>query len=212
MRQRQSHSNAHCNLVPQPPIRYACPAANLINRITCDIAAKLSFHAPSHSHSSSAIRRRQHKHIHTQWRKYQRLACARPSLSACRLFMSKSKTCQVRHNSTFYKRFITNAPAAFPHHNTTSTIEKYRQKYLIEIIPTGGCGQAFTTLIVSPQFQGLNSLKRHRLVNAALKDEIAAIHAWTAKCQTPEEYEKNRANSAPSLEGTVEGHVEGTTA
>ncbi|KAF5607170.1 uncharacterized protein FSUBG_5353 [Fusarium subglutinans] len=58
---------------------------------------------------------------------------------------------------------------------------------------SGGCGQAFNSVIVSPQFQGLNSLKRHRLVNAALKDEIAIIHAWTAKCQTPEEYAKTSA-------------------
>ncbi|KAK7700696.1 hypothetical protein SLS64_010840 [Diaporthe eres] len=42
---------------------------------------------------------------------------------------------------------------------------------------SGGCGQAFSTLIVSPDFAGKNSLKRHRLVNSALKDEIAAIHA-----------------------------------
>ncbi|KAH6891062.1 bola domain-containing protein [Thelonectria olida] len=61
---------------------------------------------------------------------------------------------------------------------------------------TGGCGQAFNTLIVSPQFQGLNSLKRHRLVNAALKEEIAAIHAWTAKCQTQDEYERDKAAAA----------------
>lgn len=27
----------------------------------------------------------------------------------------------------------------------------------------GGCGQAFSTLIVSPDFAGKNSLKRHRL-------------------------------------------------
>ncbi|KAL2105102.1 hypothetical protein VUR80DRAFT_8999 [Thermomyces stellatus] len=54
---------------------------------------------------------------------------------------------------------------------------------------SGGCGQAFQATIVSPQFAGLNSLKRHRLVNAALKDEIARIHAWTAKCLTPEQWE-----------------------
>ncbi|KFH45746.1 Uncharacterized-like protein [Hapsidospora chrysogenum ATCC 11550] len=77
---------------------------------------------------------------------------------------------------------------------------------------SGGCGQAFTSLIVSPQFQGLNSLKRHRLVNAALKEEIASIHAWTAKCKTPEEYERDRETDTPPLDGTVGGHVEGTTA
>ncbi|KAK5995697.1 putative bolA-like protein C8C9.11 [Cladobotryum mycophilum] len=78
---------------------------------------------------------------------------------------------------------------------------------------SGGCGQAFTTLIVSSKFQGLSSLKRHRLVNAALKEEIAAIHAWTAKCQTPAEFERDRgtAAAAPSLDGTVGGQVEGTT-
>ncbi|KAJ2966355.1 hypothetical protein NQ176_g10191 [Zarea fungicola] len=76
---------------------------------------------------------------------------------------------------------------------------------------SGGCGQAFTSLIVSPQFQGLNSLKRHRLVNAALKEEIAAIHAWTAKCQTPDEWERTRATAAPPTDGTVAGQVEGTS-
>ena len=75
----------------------------------------------------------------------------------------------------------------------------------------GGCGQAFTTLIVSHQFRGLTSLKRHRLVNAALKEEIAVIHAWTARCQTPEEWEKDTA-AAPPTDGTVAGKVEGTSA
>ncbi|KAM3479107.1 hypothetical protein MY5147_001850 [Beauveria neobassiana] len=75
---------------------------------------------------------------------------------------------------------------------------------------SGGCGQAFTSLIVSPQFRGLGALKRHRLVNAALKDEIAAIHAWTAKCQTPEEWESTRGAAAPPTDGTVGGQVEGT--
>lgn len=82
-------------------------------------------------------------------------------------------------------------------------------------ISIGGCGQAFSVLIVSPEFAAKNSLKRHRLVNSALKEEIAAIHAWTAKCQTPEEWQKNNAGAGsrePSLEGTVDGKVEGTAA
>lgn len=58
---------------------------------------------------------------------------------------------------------------------------------------SGGCGQAFTAVIVSPQFNGLNRLKRHRLVNTALKDEIANIHAWSAKCHTPDEWAKTEA-------------------
>jgi stress-induced morphogen len=53
----------------------------------------------------------------------------------------------------------------------------------------GGCGQAFQAVIVSPQFESKTMLARHRLVNAALKDEIAAIHAWTPKCYTPEQWQ-----------------------
>jgi len=58
---------------------------------------------------------------------------------------------------------------------------------------TAGCGQAFNAIIVSPLFEKKNSLARHRLVNSALKEEIAAIHAWTPKCMTPEEWGKKQA-------------------
>ncbi|KAI1483606.1 bola-like protein [Daldinia eschscholtzii] len=82
---------------------------------------------------------------------------------------------------------------------------------------SGGCGQSFTSLIVSPQFAGQNSLKRHRAVNAALRDEIAAIHAWSAKCLTPEEWQRDKekngaAAEGPPLDGTVQGHVTGVDA
>ncbi|KAH8668710.1 bola domain-containing protein [Xylariales sp. PMI_506] len=81
---------------------------------------------------------------------------------------------------------------------------------------SGGCGQSFTSLIVSPKFTGMNSLKRHRAVNAALKEEIAAIHAWSAKCQTPEEWEKDKAKNSgaagPPMDGTVGGQVQGVDA
>ncbi|QBM85539.1 BolA protein [Metschnikowia aff. pulcherrima] len=53
---------------------------------------------------------------------------------------------------------------------------------------SGGCGQAFAVIIVSPKFKGKNKLMRHRMVNTALKDEIAAIHAFTQKGFTPEEW------------------------
>ena len=64
---------------------------------------------------------------------------------------------------------------------------------LTEAIFLGGCGQAFNAIIVSTLFEKKNSLARHRLVNSALKEEIAAIHAWTPKCMTPEEWEKKQA-------------------
>ncbi|KAF1848490.1 bola domain-containing protein [Cucurbitaria berberidis CBS 394.84] len=57
---------------------------------------------------------------------------------------------------------------------------------------SGGCGQMFEAIIVSPHFTKKTTLARHRLVNSTLKEEIAAIHAWTPKCHTPEEWEKKR--------------------
>lgn len=51
----------------------------------------------------------------------------------------------------------------------------------------------FEAVIVSPIFEMKKPLARHRLVNSALKTEIAAIHAWTPKCFTPEEWEKKQA-------------------
>lgn len=53
---------------------------------------------------------------------------------------------------------------------------------------SGGCGQAFAVVIVSLLFAGKNKLMRHRLVNSALKEEIASIHAFTQKGFTPEEW------------------------
>jgi hypothetical protein len=68
---------------------------------------------------------------------------------------------------------------------------------------------------VSPNFAGQNKLKRHRAVNAALKAEIAQIHAWSARCQTPDEYERDKADKSkeegPPMEGTVGGQVEGVS-
>lgn len=60
----------------------------------------------------------------------------------------------------------------------------------------GGCGQMLEAIIVSPQFTNKSTLARHRLVNNLLKEEIAAIHAWTPKCFTPEEWEKKQSSKS----------------
>lgn len=57
----------------------------------------------------------------------------------------------------------------------------------------------FEAIIVSPQFAKKTTLSRHRLVNGALKEEIAAIHAWTPKCYTPEEWERKRAEEGVGM-------------
>ncbi|KAL8642015.1 MAG: hypothetical protein Q9228_001248 [Teloschistes exilis] len=73
--------------------------------------------------------------------------------------------------------------------------EKLQAEYVDIEDMSGGCGQAFNAMIVSPQFEKKNTLARHRLVNSALKAEIAAIHAWTPKCFTPEEWQKKQSEA-----------------
>ncbi|KAJ9197896.1 hypothetical protein DTO166G4_2521 [Paecilomyces variotii] len=69
------------------------------------------------------------------------------------------------------------------------TLTKQLEAQYVEVEDmSGGCGQAFQAIIVSPQFEKKNMLARHRLVNSVLKSEIAAIHAWTPKCYTPEQW------------------------
>lgn len=46
---------------------------------------------------------------------------------------------------------------------------------------------------MSPKFEGKTLLARQRLVNGVLKEEIKAIHAWSPRCLTPEQWEKERA-------------------
>ncbi|KAI4119937.1 MAG: hypothetical protein LQ345_000196 [Seirophora villosa] len=73
--------------------------------------------------------------------------------------------------------------------------EKLQAEYTAIEDLSGGCGQAFNAIIVSSQFEKKNTLARHRLVNSALKAEIAAIHAWTPKCFTPEEWQKKQSEA-----------------
>lgn len=43
----------------------------------------------------------------------------------------------------------------------------------------GGCGQNFELKIVSAMFEGKTTLQKHRMVNEALKDQIALVHAFS---------------------------------
>ncbi|PWN37423.1 bola-like protein [Meira miltonrushii] len=61
---------------------------------------------------------------------------------------------------------------------------------------SGGCGQAYDVIIVSEAFEGLNTLKRHRMVNELLKEQIAELHAFSQKTYTPQQYEQLSANNA----------------
>ena len=54
------------------------------------------------------------------------------------------------------------------------------------------------------------------MVNTALKSEVAAIHAWTPKCYTPEQWEKLQVKGGEAVQApgkATNGEVvEGTSA
>lgn len=58
---------------------------------------------------------------------------------------------------------------------------------------SGGCGQAYAVIIVSDIFANKNKLARHRMVNNALSEEIAQIHAFTQKVFTVDEWNTQKS-------------------
>lgn len=83
-----------------------------------------------------------------------------------------------------------------PQQLSSALIERLGASHVEVRDSSGGCGQAFEVVVVSEQFKGKSRLARHRAVNNALTNEIAAIHAFTQKAYTPEEYEKLSANKS----------------
>ncbi|KAJ6315079.1 hypothetical protein OIU78_018545 [Salix suchowensis] len=65
---------------------------------------------------------------------------------------------------------------------------------VLEVIDTsGGCGASFAIEIVSEQFEGKRLLERHRLVNAALEEEMKEIHALSIKkAVTPAQWKQQQ--------------------
>ncbi|KAH9837812.1 bola protein [Rhodofomes roseus] len=54
---------------------------------------------------------------------------------------------------------------------------------------SNGCGENYAVFVVSPAFEGKNTLARHRFINEVLKDQIAQMHAFSQKTLTPKQYE-----------------------
>ena len=62
-----------------------------------------------------------------------------------------------------------------------------------ERVEVAGDGEHFQALIVSTAFEGLNRVKRHQLVYAALGDRMRQeIHALSMQTLTPAEWEATR--------------------
>ena len=60
------------------------------------------------------------------------------------------------------------------------------------------CGASFLIEIVSEKFEGKRLLERHRLVNAALEEEMKEIHALSIKkALTPEQWKQSQESENP---------------
>jgi len=70
---------------------------------------------------------------------------------------------------------------------------------------SGGCGQSYEVIIVSPEFERKGTLAKHRLVNERLKAEIADLHAFTQKTFTPAQFEKVTISLSPNASDTPAG-------
>ncbi len=56
-----------------------------------------------------------------------------------------------------------------------------------------GSGEShFKVTLVSAAFTDKNRVERHRMVHAAISDELKTVHAFSLSALTPEEYEKKR--------------------
>ena len=54
---------------------------------------------------------------------------------------------------------------------------------------SGGCGSMYKMFIVSEEFEGLNSVKQHRLVQRALAKEIESMHGLVLKTMPVSKYD-----------------------
>ncbi|XP_066539642.1 bolA-like protein 1 [Hoplias malabaricus] len=68
-----------------------------------------------------------------------------------------------------------------------------------------GSESHFKVLVVSPKFEGISLLQRHRLVNEALREELSSsVHALAIQAKTPQQWSNDPtlAKSPPCLGGS----------
>ncbi|XP_046891662.1 bolA-like protein 1 [Hypomesus transpacificus] len=76
-------------------------------------------------------------------------------------------------------------------------------------VPSGSESH-FRVLVVSPRFDGLSLIQRHRLVNEALSEELrTCVHALAIQAKTPQQWGSNPslAKSPPCMGGSRGDHT-----
>lgn len=66
---------------------------------------------------------------------------------------------------------------------------------------SGGCGASFAIEVVSPAFEGVRALERHRMLHAVIGADMVDIHALQLKCLTPAQDAARRAKEAATAPG-----------
>ena len=61
----------------------------------------------------------------------------------------------------------------------------------------------FKVIVVSERFQGQSLIKRHRMINKTLEDELKVIHALAIHAYTPEQWhdKQDKDLASPPCEG-----------
>lgn len=130
------------------------------------------------------------------------LRCLRPS--SCTLALSRQLAHQRSHMDpssprpveTTIRTKLTQALA--PEH-----LEVINESHMHAVPP--GSESHFRVLVVSPQFEGLSLLQRHRLVNETLREELSTcVHALAIQAKTPQQWSSNPslAKSPPCMGGS----------
>uniref|UniRef100_A0A3B4A062 BolA-like protein 1 n=1 Tax=Periophthalmus magnuspinnatus TaxID=409849 RepID=A0A3B4A062_9GOBI len=69
-------------------------------------------------------------------------------------------------------------------------LEVHNESHMHAVPP--GSESHFRVLVVSPHFDGLSLLQRHRLVNDTLKEELSTrVHALAIQAKTPQQWAKD---------------------
>lgn len=92
-------------------------------------------------------------------------------------------------------------------------LEVHNESHMHAVPP--GAESHFRVLVVSLRFEGLSLIKRHRLINEALRDELSSsVHALAIQAKTPQQWSSNPmvAKSPPCMGGsrgdqTMEGKL-----
>lgn len=87
-------------------------------------------------------------------------------------------------------------------------LEVHNESHMHAVPP--GSESHFRVLVVSPCFDGLSLIKRHRLVNEALREELSGcVHALSIQAKTPQQWasDPSLAKSPPCMGGSRGDHT-----